>query len=248
MAFKISQKCADRHGRVNRLIGILLALICVLILLIAIPAFLRYKEDMERFGCYVALDKAQDLMAEEYLFNGWNLTVQEAMALVDRSRYERDQLCPGGGDYFIVRRKTSEQPFEVVCGLHDANLKERAQLCSAAALTRLLDALKRAAKKGDASPSKLTVQLNGKNLTCRRVERNPGLQFGTGTDIDRKGIVCYYAVVGDDAQRAEIEDKEGLDLSKLKEGEIWYFGYADANYASVWRYGAGWSGSAWSRY
>lgn len=242
---EIYRKCAERSGRINRLIAILLGLTAVLLIVIVAPSVRRNMENAAEIGCFIALDKAQGMMAEEYMFNDWGLTKQEAAAVVDRSRYSRENLCPGGGDYFIVRKKETSTGYKVVCGLHDADTKERTRLSSGAALTRLSDELKRLQDDGAAVPKEIKIELNGKKLACRQVQQDPRLLFGTATDIDRKGIVCYFALVGDEEAREAVEKKEALDLSGLKEGELWYFGYADENHASVWRYGKGWSGDAW---
>ena len=242
----------NHRGGVNRLIAVLLGLTAVLLLAIAVPIYLRYQAGAQDFACLMARNKAQSMVAIEDMFSDWSLSSEEAVAVADRTRIERDKLCPAGGDYFIV---WSEQPsaqyanthYKVVCGLHDEDLQERARLCGGAALSRLTKELERQRERGNASPKTLKVQLNGKTLTCRRVEENPGLKFGTSSDIERKGTVCYYGLIGDEESRAALEEAENADFSALREGEIWYFGYADEHYASVWRYGKGWSGDAWPR-
>ena len=236
----MKQKCLDSRGGVNRLIAILLGLVAVMLILVAVPAYRQYRYDVEGVGCTFALDKAQDTMAVEYLFNNWSMTVQEAAAIVDKSRYARENLCPGGGDYFIIQ-KEGVLGYKVVCGLHDDDTRERVRLCSGAVMSRLLDAL----KDGNASAKKMKVSLNGKKVVCQRVDADPGLMFGTKSDIERKGVVCYYALVGDAEAREAVEQAESVDLSKLQEGDMWYFGYADENHASVWKYAEGWSGDAW---
>ena len=242
---KICRKWTDRRGGINRLIAILLGLTAILLLVIVMPSVRRSMAKAAEIGCVVALDKAQGMMTEEYLFRAWSLTKQEAAAVVDKSRYGRDNLCPSGGDYFIVPKKDAATGYEVICGLHDADTRERARLSSGAALSRLSDELKRRQEEGEAAPDKVKIQLNGKTLVCQRVDRNPRLLFGTATDIDRKGIVCYYGLVGNQEEREAVEEREAADLSALKEGDVWYFGYADENHASVWICGKGWSGDAW---
>ena len=237
----MKEKWTDRRGGVNRLIAIMLALVGVMLIIIAVPAWRRFRENAAKIGCSLALDKAQDTMAVEYLFNNWSMSVQEAAAIVDRSRYERDKLCPGGGDYFILR-ESGGIGYKVVCGLHDDDARERTRLCSGAAMSRLLKELENL----DAEPENITVPLNGKELVCERVDADPGLMFGTKFDIERKGIVCYYALTGDAESRKAVEQAERIDLSALPDGALWYFGYADESHASVWTYSKGWSGDAWS--
>ena len=234
------------RGGLNRLIALLLGLIALLSLSIAAPVYLGYQAEAQEFACMMARNKAQSMVAIETMFSNWDLSVQEAAAVADQSRYQRDSLCPAGGDYFIVwlsegDSRYADTHYKVVCGLHDEDLKERTRLCSGAALSRLLKGL-----NGAASPKRVNVRLNGKTLACQRVEENPGLEFGTKYDIDRTGTVCYYALMGDTEYRAALEESEHADFSGLREGELWYFGYADENHASVWRYGKGWTGDAWS--
>ena len=244
LATKLSRKCADARGGVNRLIAILLFLLVLLLLSIVIPAYLRYQHRAEQIGCTFAVDKADDMMSIETLFEG-SLTVQEAAVVVDKSLYRRDELCPGGGDFFLVHQEeNAEKEYKVVCGLHDPDTKERTRLCSGAALKRLLDAIELAQKDGK-DPQTLKIRLNGKNLSCKRVEEKQDVFFGTKMDIDHKGIVCFYALAGDAAARETVEQAEKIDLSKLADGDVWYFAYADENHASVWVYSKGWTGDAW---
>lgn len=247
---RICRKCADRRGGLNRLIAILLALIAALSISIALPFAASYRERASEFACMMARNKAQSMVAIETMFSDWDLSVQEAAAAVDQSKYRRDNLCPDGGDYFIVwmeqaNRQYADTHYKVVCGLHDDDAQERTRLCSGLALSRLLKELESRRKRGDIAPDSVTVRLNGRPLVCRRTEGNPGLQFGTGSDIDQQGTVCYYALMGDEAYRAALEESEGVDFSGLREGEVWYFGYANPDCASVWTYGKSWSGDAW---
>ena len=236
------------RGGVNRLIAILLGLTALLTLSLAIPALLRYQERAQEIACNIARNKAQSMVAIESMFRDWDFSVQEAAAVVDKTRYQRDRLCPAGGDYFIVWQdepdsRYADTHYKVVCGLHDEDLKERTRLCSGAAFSRLLKELESRRE----IPDSVKITLNGKPLDCRRVDKNPGLKYGTDSDIDRKGTVCYFGLMGDDESRAALEESEKADFSAVKEGELWYFGYADKNYASVWGYGKGWSGDAWTK-
>ncbi len=241
----------NNRGGVNRLIAILLGLIAAILLLITVPIYLEYQAHAQEFACDMARNKAQSMIAIEDMFSDWNLKAEDAAAVADRTRYQRDSLCPAGGDYFILWEEQSDSHYadthyKIVCGLHDINLRERTRLCAGAALSRLAKELERQRSRGNASPKTLKIQLNGKSLTCRRVNENPGLRYGTDSDIERKGTVCYYGLIGDAESRAALQKSENIDLSALQEGELWYFGYADAHYASVWRYGQGWSGDAWA--
>ena len=247
----LRKRLYENHGGVNRLIAILLGLIAALALSIALPVALSYWHDAREFACAMARNKAQSMVAIESMFNDWDLSVQEAAAVVDSTRYARDRLCPAGGDYFIVwedepLKQYADTRYKVVCGLHDEDLKERTRLCSGAALSRLAKELERLRKAGDAFPDAAKVRLNGKKLSCERVDANPGLDYGTASDIRRKGTVCYYALAGDAESREAMTKATGTDFSALREGDIWYFGYADPNHASAWTYGKGWSGDAWT--
>ena len=65
-----------------------------------------------------------------------------------------------------------------------------------------------------------------------------GLKRGTRTTmgLEKAGIVAYYSIVG--------HSDFGADSAK-KEGEIWYFSYADEDHCANWTYREQWTGDSY---
>jgi hypothetical protein len=216
---------------VNRLVAILATLLAVLILAAIYPAYRLYKRNADEVGCLAAMKKAQDMLDVEFLSN-YSLTLEEAEAVVERSKWEMDTVCPAGGDSHLVLREDSEQIYRIVCGLHDPDTRERTRLNALSAYEQLKTSLYEAKRRGREAPETVTVTLNGRAFTIERQSEPNELRYGTDSSTGYKGTVSYYSV----------DEEENL----------FWFVYADPNHAAVWRaedsrvIRVGWSGDAFS--
>lgn len=214
----------------NRLVAIVLVLVVVLVLAALYPAYRLYKTRSDALGCLAAMKKAQDWLDVEYLTH-YSLTLEEAEAVVEKSRWEMDTVCPAGGDSHLVYRPDSEQIYRIVCGLHDADTYERTRLNAVSVYDQLTETLSWAKRRGEAAPDEVTVTINSRELKVLRLDEPNGLRYGTASTTGFKGTVSYYAVDGAGALR--------------------WFVYADPDHAVVWRAEdahaarAGWSGDAY---
>ncbi len=216
---------------VNRLVAIMATLLAVLVLAALYPTYRLYKRHADEAGCLAAMKKAQDMLDVEYLSN-YSLTLEEAQAVVERSKWEMDTVCPAGGDSHVVLREDSEQIYRIVCGLHDPDTQERTRFNAQSAYEQLKTALFEADRRGREAPETVTVTLNSRPFTVERLNEPNDLRYGTASSTGYKGTVSYYSVDED--------------------GNLFWFVYADPNHAAVWRaedsraVRIGWSGDAFS--
>ncbi len=221
----ILRKLHSRRG-INRLIALLTVLVLVMAVVVSIPVYRSYKERADKLGCTVALKKAQDMLDVEFLWN-YSLSHEEAIAVVERSKWEQDSLCPAGGDYFLVDRRDSDQGYRVTCGLHEDDTYLRTRLNAYHVFELLEDELFTRTRRGiDPPEESVTFTVNGEELEVIRLSGDNGLRRGTSVSIDFKGIVCYFSL--------------------SSSGSVNWFVYADTNHAAVWRPGDGWTGDAYN--
>lgn len=219
------RKLQSRRG-VNVLILILLVLVIALAVVITIPAIRSYELRGEGLACSVALKKAQDMLDAQYMGKG-TLTYDEAIAVVERSKWDMDALCPAGGDYYVVEEPDRQQKYRVTCGLHESDTRLRTRLNASRAYALLEENLEERARRGlEPTAADLEFTLNGKTVTVKRLEEDNGLRWGTGSSIDYEGTACFYSLT--------------------EEGEISWFVYADINHAAVWTLSGGWSGDSYA--
>lgn len=217
-------KLQSRRG-INRLIFILLILVIVMGIVIAIPGYRAYRRQAQQIACTVALKKAQDMLDIGFL-NNYSLTYEEAKAIVEKSKWEQDALCPAGGDYYLVEDRQDNQVYRVTCGLHEADTRLRVRLNADHAYQLLTEALAELKERDQEPPEAgFTFTLNGQALPVTRLEEDNGLRWGTASTIDHKGTVCFFSL--DDT------------------GKLTWFVYADENHAAVWLKSDGWMGDAY---
>ena len=221
----LKNKLHSSYG-VNRLVVILLIGVLVLGIAIAIPVYQAYKHRADRIGCTVALKKAQDMLDVEFLGN-YSLSYEEALVVVERSKWEQEALCPAGGDYYLVADRISDQVYRVTCGLHEQETYLRTRLNADHVYKLLEDALLERKKRGLEPPEDgFTFTVNSQPFQVTRLEGDNGLRWGTSSSIDFSGIVCFFSLNGSE--------------------ELSWFVYADEEHAAVWHRNDGWSGDAYS--
>lgn len=229
MRSTMREKLLSERG-ISRLMAIVLVLVVVLILVAMYPVYRAYKRHADEVGCLAAMKKSQDWLDVEFLSN-YSLSFEEAQAVVEKSKWEMDTVCPAGGDSHLVYRENSDQIYQVVCGLHDPDTYERTRLNAGSVYEQLESALFEAKRRGQAAPDTVTVTINSRELEIERLDEPNDLRYGTDASTGYKGTVSYYTVDGD--------------------GELSWFVYADQNHAVVWRaegsavFRAGWSGDAY---
>ena len=230
MRTTIRKKLHNDHG-VNRLVAIAAVLAVVLILALLYPGYRMYKTRADKLGCLAAMKKSQDMLDVEFLGN-YSLSYEEAVAVVERSKWEMETVCPAGGDYYLVERTDNDQKYMIVCGLHDADTYERTRLNAKAVYALLEKALFEAKQHGESVPESIPVTINSRELEIVRLDEPNFLRYGTDSSTGHSGTESYFC----------------LD----EDGELSWFVYADPNHAAVWRSTdvwntrGGWSGDAFS--
>ncbi len=210
---------------ISRLIVILLVLVIAMGVIIAIPGYRAYQRHSDQIACTIAMKKAQDMLDIGFLSNS-HLTYKEACAIVEKSKWEQDALCPSGGDYYLIEDRQENQLYRVTCGLHESDTRLRVRLNADHAYQLLNDALAELKAQGQELPEAgFTFTLNGHLLPVTRLEEDNGLRWGTSASLDYQGTVCFFSV--DDT------------------GELNWFVYADENHAAVWLRDDGWVGDAY---
>ena len=223
----------DERG-VTRAAMILIVLIFIMLVIIAIPSWKRFRYRSEKTGCAQAMKSARDGLIIEYLGRFKEGTVEEAMETLDQVMPARPDICPAGGTVYLIRDK--DGIFQPVCGLHDDDLKLRVRLNASRGKQLLAEALKQTRQKTGKEPEKVTITLNGKALECVRVPEVLDLRRGTALTNGYKGVVAYYGIAGY-GSFTESDD--------VKAGDISYFVYADENHCARWIDGDGWTGDAY---
>jgi hypothetical protein len=159
-----------------------------------------------------------------------------------------DDMCPGGGKVYLITTRTNNNrasdktkgqlPYELVCGKHDRDSKRRTRLNADDVLHQLESSLFELRRNGEKYPESITVTYNSKPLTAVLVDEETNLKRGTSTTsgLEDEEAVAYYSIVG--------HSDFGKD-SNTKEGEIWYFSFADKLHCANWRSDDGWTGDSY---
>ena len=221
-------------GRVNRVVAVLLALICVMLVIIAIPWWQHIRERSQTIACEQAMKSAKDGLIIEYMGRFRETSVEDAMKTLDQVMVARPDICPSGGEVYLIRN--DKGIYEPVCGLHDSDTKRRVRLNASRAKDLLEEGRRAILKEGGDEPDSVAVTLNGRQLECMRVMAKEKLRRGTGTTQGYKGTVCFYGLAG---------EGEFPVSKKAKAGEICYFIYADENHCAIWRADDGWTGDSY---
>ena len=227
-------KLRSIRGGVNRVVAILLAAIAIMLVIILIPAWDDLRLLSQRLSCEQAMKSAKDGLIIEYLGRYKEGSVQEAMNTLDQVMIARPNICPAGGEVYLI--KNSEGIYEPLCGLHDRDLNRRVRLNASRALELLREARRIALRNSrGAEPDAVNIVLNSMELPCVRVQQAQKLRRGTGTTDGYEGVVAFYGVAGEGE----------FPVEKVDEGEIFYFIYADKNHCATWRANDGWTGDAY---
>ena len=215
-------KPGKKDKSIRRLIILLIFVVLLLAVMIAIPMIQNREHKVERYACTLAIRRAQDAILVEF-YSDPELTKQEAALVVEKSKLAREDLCPSGGDYYLVPQ--SGGGWRVTCGLHEEDTILRTRINASRVLEELqsqLDARRRFEEDVAAS---VTLDINGKALEVTLLAGDNALRRGTEYSIDFDGVVSFFS----------------LNTA----GEVKWFVYADENHAAVWKLNNGWSGDAY---
>ncbi|MBR6220900.1 MAG: hypothetical protein IKQ80_10070 [Clostridia bacterium] len=221
------RKIGERKGGINRLIALLLALIAMMLVIIAVPAWQKFRYRSEKIACEQAMKSARDGLIIDYLAHSEAGTAEDAMKTLDEVLPERDDICPSGGTVYLLRG--SNGIFEPFCGLHDTDTFRRARLNASHALDLLRESLRHARRESDAEPEAVEIKLNGKRLSCVRADSLPNMHRGTRYYHDYKGVVAFYTL------------EDAADGA----GDIASFLYADEDHCATWSEDKAWGGEAY---
>ncbi len=214
----------NNTGRISRLATILIAIIACLVILLAFPFAKRAVARANKIGCEDALASANRILKEDYLQSGFNTSAEQAQAAAQKAMLGWDDMCPAGGEIYLAERPGTEYGYEVVCGLHDPDEKERVRLNADNVRDQVDQQIRSYVLTKKDVPEELTVTLNSKTLTVLRVEEDTGINRGTGSISDISGTVAYFAVEDD---------------------VLTYLCFADENYCAVWKLDDGWTGDSY---
>ena len=240
----ISNWKAKLHNRsgVAWLIGLAVLAVLILLVIVLIPTIQRYRYQAGEAGCMAALDTARRQLANESMLIGEVSKEAEARDYVASVMPGWSDLCPGGGTTYIVPVDNDQSYLTVICGMHGTDKKQCTRLNADYVLRQLRENLKTARDNGTEYPETLTYFLNGKTREAILVHTSPGVRRGTGSTMDMKGIVAFYTIRG-----AGESDDLARYGTKLKDGEISHFWFADDDYCAIWHTSGGWSGDSWSK-
>ena len=236
MSGRLNAKLNNRRG-LAWLIGIAVLLVLVLLVIVMLPTIRRWQYEAGEAGCIAQLDTARRQLANESMLISQVSKESEARDFIASVQPGWDDLCPGGGTTYIVPTNDEAPYLTVICGLHGKDRKQCTRLNADYVLRQLRENLKKAQDDGDLVPNTLPFFLNGKNLEATRVDADPGINRGTNYIVCMDGIQVFYGIRG---------TGDFTGPSKLKDGEICAFWYADEDYCAKWRTPGSWTGDSWS--
>lgn len=230
-------KLRSIRGGVNRVVAILLVLIGIMLVVVLLPAWDDLRLLSQRLSCEQAMKSAKDGLIIEYLGRFKEGSVQDAMNTLDQVMVARPNICPAGGEVYLI--KNSEGIYEPLCGLHDRNARRRTRLNASRALELLREGRRKALRSSKGvEPEAVDITLNSKPLSCERVPKVQKLRRGTATTDGFDGVVACYGLAG------EGDFPAGEDAG-VAAGDIFYFVYADEEHAAIWKANDGWTGDAY---
>lgn len=212
--------------RFRRLLILVVIVILAVTAILCYPTIKAYKDRADLVACSVAVKKAQEMLDVEFMGNS-DLGYPDALAIVEKSKWGQDALCPLGGDYYLVQRTDGGQGFRVTCGLHEEDTALRTRLNANHMLEMLEQELSSRLSSDPGAPGRnLAFPLNGRQLTAVLLEEKNDIRWGTSTTVGYEDTVCFYTL--------------------SPEGELSWFVYADEDHAAIWDPENGWTGDAYA--
>ena len=219
---KVDNKQEDKDQGVRRLLILLIFVVLLLAVMILMPLIQNRERKAEGYACTLAIRRAQDAVLVEF-FSDPEMTEKDAAIVVDRSKLAREDICPSGGDYYLV--PISGGSWRVTCGLHEEDTIQRTRINASRVLEEVQSQLANKRRLEMDVASSLLLNVNGKALDVQLLAGDNALRRGTDYSIDFDGVVSFFSLNAD--------------------GELNWFVYADENHAAVWKLNSGWSGDAY---
>ena len=239
MKLPLPSKLHSRSG-IAWIFVILLVLIIILAITSLIPTYKKYQEQGKALACATALDTARRQLASNFMLNGFeNGSAEAAKEYIAYVMNGWDDLCPDHGNVYIVPKGDSLLDWDVVCGLHCSDKKLCTRLNASNVLDQLREQLLLQQNAGVLYPESLPFTLHGKSYTALLVDESTGLKRGTRTTpgYEDLGIVARYSLVG--------HSDFGSDSGLTKDGQLWYFSFADTQHCANWSYHDSWTGDSY---
>ena len=219
---KVDNKQEEKDQGVRRLLILLIFVVLLLAAMIVMPLIQNRERKAEGYACTLAIRRAQDAVLVEF-FSDPEMTEKDAAIVVDKSKLAREDLCPSGGDYYLV--PLSGGSWRVTCGLHEEDTIQRTRINASRVLEEVQAQLANKRRLEMDIASDLLLNVNGKALNVQLLAGDNALRRGTDYSIDFEGVVSFFSLNAN--------------------GEVNWFVYADENHAAVWKLTSGWSGDAY---
>ena len=213
MKLQLTEKLKSRAG-VTRAAAILIVVIVICAVAALIPVIRVYTDGIDAVNCMNGLDTANNFLSIEYLNRTQAFTAEEAKEYVTGVMDGWDDMCPSHGNIYLSNDDGEEQPFTVICGIHDKDLKQRCRYNASYAIELVKEAVAGAAGNGDKYPASVKIRTNNETLTAYLTDEKLPFRSGTDNTVGYSGTVIYYSVAG---------HSDFGSGSSAKDGEIWYF-------------------------
>ena len=214
---------------------IMIALCAVLIALACVPVYRKYRYHAQWLACADSLRVVNGALVVELLDKGEAESLDKAEKGLVSILPGRKGYCPSGGTIYFIKQKDGE--WKAVCGMHDSDHAERTRLNASFVLKQVREKVRNERLSGNKFPQSVTVELNGKPLTCTLVSQEVPLKRGTGTSqgYEEKGTVVYYG----------LEGHGSFQGTGVSEGQVGYLCFANEEFNARWRVRDSWTGSAY---
>ena len=214
---------------------ILIVLCTVLFVLAMVPVYRKYRYHAQWLACADSLRVVNGALIVELLDKGEAESLGKAEDGLASILPGREGYCPSGGTIYFIKQRDGE--WKAVCGMHDSDHAERTRLNASYVLKQVREQVRSERLGGNKFPESVTVELNGKPLTCTLVTEEVPLKRGTGTSqgYEEKGTVVYYG----------LEGYGSFQGTGVPEGQVGYLCFANEEFNARWRVRDSWTGSAY---
>ena len=234
---KLQARLKNRSG-ISSIIALLLVLVILLSVSCLVPVYSKYQGQAKETACAVALDTARRQLATEFMANGYqNGSAEDAKEYITFIMNGWDDLCPAGGNVYIVPKGNSPLDWEIVCGLHGKDSLQCTRLNSGNVYEQIQEGLRREQAGGTMTPESLPYTIHHKEGTALRVTEKTNIRRGTRLMADYDGIVAFYGLAG---------TGDFPVSAKYPAGSLYYFCYADEEHYAFWSADYGWGGDSYS--